>query len=284
MSHAALRLKAYLTPYAGGQLDMGINEDFDPAKYNRNRIARLVDEYRDKLLGLKIRLQYGIEPTEKARDYMQGVIDLANEMTERTGVPLRVCVHTTDCQLSAGELAGMLRPGDIFTHCFQGKRHNLVLDDGTIDPGVLEARERGVIFDACNGMGNYGVDVCKKALSQDFFPDVISSDETIEKCNLPMYTKSLPFIASKYLSLGMDFHEVFRAMTQTPAKLMDMEGRIGTLAPGAYADVAIFKYRTDLEVRHVDSLGVEFVGHDLLVPQMTFLSGEPVYCYGEFNL
>ena len=284
VTHSVVRLKGYLTPFAGGQLDHGINENFDPTSWNYDHIIKDVDAFRDNIVALKIRLQYGVVPDDKGVEYIKGMISLSELLERELGVKLPVVVHTTDCPISATELSNLLRPGDVFTHCYQGKRNNIILEDGSLAPGVVNGRARGVIYDSSNGKNNYSVDVCKKALAQGFFPDVISTDITVDKFNLPPYTKSLAVVASKYISLGMDFNEVIRAITATPAKLLGLEGQAGTLAPGAFGDLVISKYRTDAEVRHLDALGTEFIGHDLLVPQMTFVAGEPVYCYTEFNL
>ncbi|WP_197027312.1 hypothetical protein [Oribacterium sp. FC2011] len=43
--------------------------------------------------------------------------------------------------------------------------------------GLWKAKERGVLFDACNGRSNFDLDVCKEALAQGFTPDIISSDK-----------------------------------------------------------------------------------------------------------
>lgn len=284
ITHSIIRLKGYLTPYAGGQLDAGLNENFDPQTWNHEHIVRLVDEFHDSIVALKIRLQYGVVPGEKAQEYMNGMLALSAEVEKETGIYLPIVVHTTDCPLDAGELSDMLRPGDVFTHCYQGWRNHITTDNGAINDGVLRGRQRGVIYDSCNGRNNYSVDVCKTALDQGFFPDIISTDATVDKFNLPPYTKNLPVVASKYLSLGMDFNEVIRAITATPAQFLGLKGKAGTLAPGAFGDVCIMKHRTDISVRHVDAHQVSYEGHDLLVPCMTFLAGEPVYCATEFNL
>ena len=88
---------------------------------------------------------------------------------------------------------------------------------------------------------NFSIDVCRKSLEQGFYPDIIASDWTGDKYNMSNTAKNLPFVMTKYLELGMPLKEVLRCVTETPAKVMNMEGKIGTLKPGAFADVAIFK-------------------------------------------
>lgn len=281
IASSAIRLKGFLTVYSGGQLDGKLCEDFNPKLFNLDRMERLVDKFRSHILGLKIRLSKGVVPEETKVDYLKAVVELADCLNHRLGTDLKVCVHTTNSPVPAGELAGCLRPGDIFCHCFQGGQNNLILPDGSVDPGVLEARKRGVIFDAANGKSNFALATARQALSQGFLPDIISTDLTSDKLNIPPYAKSLPVVLSKYLTLGMGLMDVLRAATAAPAKAMKMEGEIGTLTPGAYADVVLLEEK-HMPVHHRDWKEEELTGNELLVPKMTICGGEILYCAGDF--
>lgn len=278
---SVVRMKSFLNLYSGGQFDSKFTEDFNPALYNADRIERIIDKYRENILGLKVRISRGIVPDDQGADYLKKAVELAETLGRRSKTELKVCVHATNSPVSAGELADCLRPGDIFCHCYHGGQNNIILPDGSVDPGVMEARKRGVIFDAANGRGNFSLAVAKQALAEGFLPDIISSDLTADKFNMPPYAKNLPVVLSKYLTLGMKKIDVFRAATSTPAKHMGMEGQIGTLSPGAYADITIIKEKT-MPVRHRDSNGVEMTGNTLLVPVMTFCSGQIQYCSTDF--
>ncbi len=283
IAQSQVRVKGFLTVYSGGQLDPKLCEDFNPELFNVDKMERVVEENRDNLLGLKIRLSKGVVPDETGADYLRAVVKLADELNERLGTSLRVAVHTTNAPVTAGELADCLRPGDIFAHCFQGAGNTIVMEDGTIDPLVLKARERGVIFDAANGKGNFGVETAKKALAAGFLPDVISTDLTVDKFNMPPYAKNLPLVISKYLALGLELNEIIKTVTETPAKLMGLEGKIGTLKAGAFADVAIFDLK-DKEYIQKDFCDTELACHQVLVPQLTMKDGEIQYCQSDFYL
>ena len=273
ISRAQVRVKGFLTVYGGGQLDPKLCEDFNPALYNVDKMERVVDANRDNLLGLKIRLSKGVVPEETGADYLKACVALAETLNRRLGTSLRVCVHTTNAPVPAGELADCLRPGDIFAHCFQGAGNTIVLPDGSIDPGVLAARARGVIFDAANGKGNFGLVTAKAALAAGFKPDIISTDLTVDKFNMPPYAKNLPLLMSKYLALGMTLPEIVERVTARPAALMGMAGQIGTLRPGAYADIAIFRQKSVSYVQK-DFRDDALTCDTMLVPQLTMLSGE----------
>ncbi len=283
IDQSQVRIKGYLTVYGGGQLDPKLCEDFNPALYNVDKMERVVEAERDNLLGLKIRLSKGVVPEETGADYLRAAVDAAEELTNRTGVKLRVCVHTTNAPVTAGELANCLRPGDIFTHCYQGAGNTIVMEDGSIDPDVLRARERGVIFDSANGKGNFGIQTARKAIAAGFHPDVIASDLTVDKFNMPPYAKNLPLVMSKYLALGLSLNEILKAVTATPAELMDMKGEIGTLAPGAYADIAVFDLKDKTYIQK-DFCDDEIECSQILVPQLTMLGGEIQFCQSDFWL
>ncbi len=277
IERSAIRIRSFLNVYASGQEDAALPENFDPALYDREGMAAIVEQYGDQLLGLKLRLSRGIVPDERAEEILRACVELADWLEKRTGKPLRLCVHATDCPLPAGELAAMLRPGDIFCHCFQGKGHSILTEDGGIDPGVWKARECGVLFDAANGRGNFSLSVARGALLAGFLPDIISSDLTVSTFRGSPHVRSLAHVISKYLSLGLSLEDVLRRCTEIPAKLLGLEGELGTLRPGARADIAVFKPE-DRIWEQEDYCGQKIRCEQLLVPQMTFLDGKPVFC------
>ena len=283
IAQSQVRVKGFLTVYGGGQLDPKLCEDFNPALFNVEKMERVIEANKDNILGLKIRLSKGVVPDETGADYLRTVVKLADELNEKLGTSLRVCVHTTNSPVPAGELAECLRPGDIFCHCFQGAGNTIVGEDGTIDPRVLEARERGVIFDAANGKGNFGIKTAQAALAAGFLPDIISTDLTVDKFNMPPYAKNLPLVISKYLALGMDLMTILERVTVVPARLMGMEGKIGTLQEGSFADIAIFELK-EKEYIQKDFCDDEILCGQILVPQLTMIDGEIQYCQSDFYL
>lgn len=273
-----VKIKGYITTYAGGQLDSIVTENFNPDLINVDRLKRLLEKFPDRIMGLKIRLSRGVVPDgEPGLDYLKRVVELADKL----GNGLTVCVHTTNPPVSAEKISEVLRKGDIYCHCYQGVGNTILSPDGNILEKVLEARKRGVIFDAANGKGNFGINVAKQAIKQGFLPDIISSDLTIDKFNMPPYAKNLPTIISKYLDLGLDIRTVIKCVTETPAKLMKWDNEIGSLKPGTYADIVIMK-KENIKFIHRDYDDNEFLGHVLLVPQLTMVNGEIEYCQSDF--
>ena len=127
---------------------------------------------------------------------------------------------------------------------------------------------------------DYAFSTARAALADGFEPDLISTDVT----RASLFERSvfgLPLIMSKYLTLGIPLQRVVKACTATPAALLGMQGKLGTLAPGAYADIAIFQLRdTSLKMR--DSFGEMLNYSQVLVPQVTILNGKAAYRNVEF--
>lgn len=270
-----VRIKSYICMYGSGQIDYNIIEKFDRAEYRPQDIKKMVERYKDNILGVKIRMSKGVATGIDA-------MDATRELADELGIG--ICVHTSNPVTPLKEVADRLKAGDIYCHCYHGWGDETILDEnGKVKDFILDARKRGVLMDAANGRMNFSIDVCRKSLEQGFYPDIIASDWTGDKYNMSNTAKNLPFVMTKYLELGMPLKEVLRCVTETPAKVMNMEGKIGTLKPGAFADVAIFKM-IDKKAIHKDCKNEVFETHRLFVPQMVFADGEPAFCQADFAL
>ena len=146
-------------------------------------------------------------------------------------------------------------------------------------PGLLEARKRGVLFDASNGRSNFDLEICRTAVAQGFTPDIISSDNNTSSFFLqPLH--SLPRILSKFLDFGMPLENVLDTATIAPAGKIGMP-ELASLDAGTTADVCILKLKKK-EVPYSDINGHHFTGTQVLVPMMTFKGGKCVYCQADF--
>ena len=121
----------------------------------------------------------------------------------------------------------------------------------------------------------------QKAFADGFQPDVISTDVVTHS----IYRKSvfaLPYQMSEFLQIGMSLPDIVKAVTETPAHLMHLDDRIGTLKPGALADVAIMQL-LDKPVVFRDQVGNSLPGKHLFVPLMTIKAGRIAYRRIEFT-
>ena len=243
-------------------------EPVDPNLYDLESTRRLFEQYGKCLVGLKIR-----QTKEIVGEWGLAPLKATLKMAEAIGC--RVVVHTTNPPGEVEELVSLLRSGDIFTHTYQGKGSNIIDNRGKVRQAVREARDRGVLFDTADGRGHYAYSVAKAAIADGFEPDVLSTDVVMSS----LFERSvfgLPLIMSKYLSLGISLQNVVKACTATPAKLLGMGGKIGTLSPGAHADVAIFQLK-EMQLQLEDVFGEKLTCSQVFVPRATVLKGRVVY-------
>ncbi|MBT5877206.1 MAG: amidohydrolase family protein [Candidatus Latescibacteria bacterium] len=141
---------------------------------------------------------------------------------------------------SLDDQLALLRPGDILTYCFNGRPENL-LEDGAVRTGVLAASDRGIRFDVGHGMASFSYSIAEPCIEQGFWPDTISSDQYREHTgSVPQH--DLPRTLSKLIAAGMPEEDAFARVTSRPAELLGLSEEIGTLMPGACADLAVLKY------------------------------------------
>jgi dihydroorotase len=138
---------------------------------------------------------------------------------------------------SLDEVLAVMRADDIMTHMYHGMAHGILDENGKIRPSVRAARDRGVIFDVGHGQGSFNWDVCERALAQEFGPTTISSDLHSHNVNGPVF--DLVTTVAKFLALDMTLDEALLRVTSVPAKVVGMEGKIGTLAVGAEGDAVV---------------------------------------------
>ena len=152
---------------------------------------------------------------------------------------LRLMVHITK-GADTPHILRKLRPGDIVTHCFQGRGDGILANgDRRLLPEVAAARKDGVLFDVGHGAGGFNWDVARKAFEYFFYPDTISTD--LHRFSIARWAFDMPSVMSKFLHLGMPLEDVILKSTWAPAKAMGRGDQLGTLKPGAAADIFVFE-------------------------------------------
>ena len=220
-------------------------------------------EHPDLIVGIKVRLGYQMAGNDPAPAF-----SLAMDAADALGLPLMV--HVIDMRPGLGWLLPQLRRGDIVTHCFHGNEGGILDGGGRLAPGVMRARERGVLFDIGHGAGSFSYRVARAAISQGFAPDTISSDLHAHNVGGPAYDQATTL--SKLLHVGMELPDVIRATTCTPARAIGREHGIGALAPGREGDLSVFELRSGRWALP-DAAGATEVVERLLVPRLAVLAG-----------
>lgn len=272
---AQITMRCWMNVASSGMITEQYFEDMHPEYFDIKRMEYLFERYADFILGFKVRIG-----RKFSKELNLIPLRAGEKLSEQFKVP--VCCHITDPESPYQEMMPLLKKGDVLCHYSQKQGEYCILDhNGKVLPEVWDARKRGVIFDHAAGRKNHSLEVMQKALADGFQPDIISTDVVTHS----IYRTSvfaLPYQMSEFLQIGMSMFDIVKAVTETPAHLMHLDGKIGTLKPGALADVVIMKL-LDKPVIFKDQVGNSVHGDHLFVPQMTIKAGRIAYRRIEFT-
>jgi dihydroorotase len=231
--------------------------------------ARTISENPDLAIGVKLR--YG---PNLVWEYTTAPVKMARQTAALCGVPLMI--HITDSPIPLPDILAEMVPGDIITHCYHGRAHGIMGQEKQfVLKEVVEAQRHGIIFDCAHGRNHFSFRMIEKALDQGFLPDTISTDLTFTSATYgPVW--DLLTTMSKLLHFGMSLDDLVARATAAPAKILGYEGTVGTLKPGANADIAVLELR-DGNFELKDSEGSTITARQRLIAQMTLRDGRVCY-------
>lgn len=228
-------------------------------------VQRTVDRHRDVIVGIKIRCTDNL--AEAGKNEVRG-LDLARQAADLVGLPL--VVHSPNSTLTIEHVLGRLKPGDVLTHCYHGKRCGLVDDQLQLVEAARQKLAAGVLLDLGHGVASFNFIVAHSLFKQGVYPDFISSDIHHYNVHGPVFDQVTTM--DKFLHLGMSLSEVIRRSTLNPARFLGRETEIGTLAPGSIADITVLELQSG-EFPLKDSMGRIEIGRQRLEPTMVFRAG-----------
>ncbi|HTW25677.1 MAG TPA: amidohydrolase/deacetylase family metallohydrolase [Acetobacteraceae bacterium] len=233
IERSAIRILAYLNVSFAGIFAFShrvmLGESHDIRLMAARDAVEVSEANRDRIIGIKVRIgrvasgPSGIAP-----------LDVAEQVADETGLPMMV--HIDEPPPSYEAVVARLRRGDVLTHCFRPFPNAPIDGEGRVKPAVLEARERGVIFDIGHGQGSFSWKTARAMMAAGFAPDTISSDVHALCINGPAF--DLVTTMSKFLHLGMDLRAIVAATTVAPARAL-LRPELGTLRPGSVGDASI---------------------------------------------
>jgi len=230
---------------------------FTPLFVNVENAVKTIEENRDTILGIKWAHHHimGLELARKAADKAKCLIMAENRFSR--------------------DALRYLKKGDVLTHLYRPpgseKDYGLLDGEGKVLPEFFEAIKKGVILDVGHGKASFSWNVAEKAVAEGIKPDTISTDLWVDNINGPVY--DMPTTMSKFLLLGISLDEVIKASTAKPAEVLGKTGEIGTLKPGACADITIFKLEKGKFVFE-DTLGEKRIGSQKLEPIHVIREGD----------
>lgn len=266
-----LRIQMAISPVTQGAFaQTGRFEDLD--SIDVDSCVSTIRDGGDLIWGISVNTAVQVAGESDPREIMERVLAAANA----TGRPLLFGSRREPSDWPLAEQLALLRSGDALTYCLHrgtDSGDESIVKDGRVVDSVWEARERGVLFDMGHGMNSFDFGVVEAAIAEGFLPDTISTDIQHRHVGFEP-PHDMPLVMSKLIAAGMPEAEVMARATLHPARALGMSDEIGTLAPGACADLAVLCWDPE-ESPLVDSVGVSRLG-GRFEPVLTVRGGETI--------
>ena len=229
VDRAKTRVLTFINIVGGGMHDEDNVADMEPDK-----TAAKILQYPDLIVGIKNAHFGGMGWVSVRR---------AVEAGRLSGTPVILDNHilTKYDRDTRTKLLDILRPGDMHTHFYNDRQVEVISRfSGKVQPYMLQARKRGVLFDMGHGAGSFLWPVASRAMAQGFPPDTISTD--LHGQSIFTTQSDMPNCISKLMNLGMGLQDAITRSTVSPAKAIQRFPELGTLGRGKAADIAVLKY------------------------------------------
>ncbi len=231
-----------ISKYGAGvrPMDFTCPEDID-----HDAVIAMANKYRYELMGLKARIddKFCYDPVY----VMEQLRALADELN------MRIAVHAPRSRIGIEKLLTYLKKGDVLCHTLAGNSDvmRVINEDGTVKQCVLEARERGVIFDLSHGSNAYSYDTAEAAWKAGFFVDTVSSDLHGRNLNGPVF--NLGVVMTKVRGLtGKPWWWILNKTVAEPVRLLNITDKQTEITVGKPADLTVFRIETG-EFTYLDS-------------------------------
>ncbi|WP_116134264.1 amidohydrolase family protein [Tropicimonas sp. IMCC34043] len=224
-----------------------------------DRTLAVAEANRDVICGIKVRASgvitrgWGIAPAK-----------IAKRVAEILDLPLMV--HVGEPAPLLDEVFEILTPGDIVTHCFNGKRAGSIGDTPALFAQAKRLAEEGIRMDIGHGQASFSFETARRAIAEGLRPFSISTDLHLRNIAGPVH--DLATTMSKLLAVGLPFEEVMAAVTERPRPVLGLAA--GGAAPGERADFTLFDLVDHQQVA-TDSLGATLEIGQIFEPRMTVI-------------
>jgi dihydroorotase len=266
IDHAKVRRLAFLNIVANG-MNGGLEQSVD--EMNPKLCAETTKKYPEIIVGVKT-AHYWTESPWDGEHTPWAAVDRAEECGQAANVPVMFDFWPRPERTYADLILKKMRPGDIHTHVF-AQQFPIILPDGKLNPIMMQARARGVIFDVGHGAGSFWFRNAVPAVKQGFIPDSMSTDLHMENFTI----LSMNNVMSKSLSMGVPLEDIIRHSTVNPANEI-RRPELGTLSVGKEADIAVLEEQHG-QFSYIDCGVARMDGNVKLVNRMTVRAGRIVF-------
>lgn len=239
------RIKAFLNLGSIGLVACNrVPELRDIKDIDLDRIIECYAENSEHIVGLKVRASHVITGSWGVTP-----VKLGKKIAKILKLPMMV--HVGEPPALYDEVLEILGPGDVVTHCFNGKAGSSILEDEDLFKLAERCAAEGVRLDIGHGGASFSFKVAEAAIQRGLMPFSISTDLHNRCMNFPVW--DLATTMSKLLCVGMPFDAIIHAVTHAPASVikLDMTDR---LTIGERADFTIFDL-IDSDLEATDSNG-----------------------------
>ena len=242
-----------------------IPELIDERFIDIDRTLKVIEENKDIICGIKVRASgvivgsWGITP-----------VQIARKVAEIAKLPMMV--HIGEPPPTLNQIFDLLRPGDVVTHCFNGKNPGSISDSPQIFANAKRLAEEGVFMDVGHGAASYNFEVAKEAIDNGLKPYSISTDLHGWNLHGPVY--DLATTVSKLYAAGLSLEECVDAISYNPRNFLSLENA-ASLSVGSKADFTIFDI-DDCDELVSDSQGNNITLKSAFEPKMV-ISGAKTY-------
>ena len=266
IDNAAETIKAFLNIGSIGLVACNrVPELVDLRFVDVDRTLEVAEANADVVCGIKVRASGVITGS-----WGIGSAKIAKRVAEILGKPLMV--HVGEPLPLIDEVFDILSPGDIVTHCFNGKRAGSIMDTPALFTQARRLAEEGVLMDIGHGQASFCFETARRAIGEGLMPFSISTD--LHNRNIDGPVHDLATTMTKLLAVGLPFDDVIAAVTNRPRGIMDLGARSG-LNPGERADLTLFDL-VDSDLAATDSQGATAILNKVFEPRMTVLGASVV--------
>ena len=260
------RIRAFLNIGSIGLVACNrVSELIDIRSIDIDRTVDCVERNRDVIIGIKVRASHvilgswGITP-----------VKVAKKVAKILKLPLMV--HVGEPPPLFDEVLEILTPGDVVTHCFNGKAGGSILEDEDLFLLAERCASEGIRLDVGHGSASFSFKVAEAAIVRGLLPFSISTDLHARSLDSPVW--DLGPTMSKLLAVGMPFDAVIEAATLAPMSVIGLPTE-NRLAPGTPAEFTLFDL-VDGDLRIADSMGAQAHLRQLITPRWTILGREAI--------
>ncbi len=294
---AQSRVLSFISAYVVG----GLEGHFYPGLYGPHGVdvaatVKTVGANRDLVRGIKVHAEVG-GITRWGLD----VLRLAAEIGRETDLPVYMHFgqmwalpegsNGVDPDGILPAVVELMRPGDILAHPFTRHPGGFVDRHGKLHPVVATALARGLKVDVGHG-SHFSFKMARLALAAGVLPDTLGADMHGYNTRMtpPPGTPaahpdpeeahpfagaarfSLCYAMTELLALGLTLKQIVPMVTTNAASMLGLKDEIGTLKPGAVADVSVLADDRG-RFRLGDNEGTEVIADRMLTPLFCLRAG-----------